>query len=37
MIEDLRLHGVKYSALVQTYSNLNMKAQLTQSSHQRGR
>ena len=36
LIEDLRLHGVKYSAVVQTYSNLNMKAQLTQSSHQPG-
>jgi len=36
MIEDLRLHGVKYSAVVQTYSNLNMTAQLAQSSHQPG-
>ena len=35
-IEDLRMHGVKYSAMVQTYSNLNMKVLLTQSSHEPG-
>lgn len=35
-IEDLRQHGAKYSAVVQTYSNLHMAAQLTQTSHEPG-
>ena len=36
LIEDLRNHGVAYSAIVQTYSNLNMKVSLGQTGHEPG-
>ncbi|MBC6408203.1 MAG: hypothetical protein GDA40_08855 [Rhodobacteraceae bacterium] len=35
-IESLRMHGAHYSAIVQTYSNLNMKATLGQTGHKTG-
>ncbi len=36
LIEDLRNHGVAYSSIVQTYSNLNMRVTLDQSGHEPG-
>ncbi|MES9991893.1 MAG: M64 family metallopeptidase [Candidatus Thiodiazotropha sp.] len=36
LLTDLRNHGVKYSALVQTYSNLRMDVTLNQDSHEPG-
>ncbi|MGF1658150.1 MAG: M64 family metallopeptidase [Rubrimonas sp.] len=36
LLEDLRLHGVKYSAIVQTYSNLSMRVDVSQTGHQPG-
>lgn len=36
LLEDLRNHGVKYSAVVQTYSNLRMDVTLSQDSHEPG-
>ncbi len=36
LIEQLRQHGVKYSAVVQTYSNLNLAVDLVQSSYEPG-
>ncbi|MEM1396037.1 MAG: M64 family metallopeptidase [Pseudomonadota bacterium] len=36
VIERLRNHGVHYSAIVQTYSNLNMKVSLDQTGHEPG-
>jgi len=36
LLSSIRQHGVKYSAIVQTYSNLNMKATLQQSGYEPG-
>jgi hypothetical protein len=36
LYEDLLNHGVKYSAVVQTYSNLRMDVTLSQDSHEPG-
>jgi hypothetical protein len=36
LLEEIRLHGVKFSAIVQTYSNLSMHVAVSQTGHQPG-
>lgn len=36
ILENLRHHGVKFSAIVQTYSNLSMHVDVSQSGHEPG-